>query len=235
MTIPMDKIESVSVDKAAVVVNTDQDVIRGQVRLAPTGDWRVVEGGKERTVKAASVQAVMTAESYHQQFEENRRLWNGWKGAANFGYSIQSGDQRTRSFSSVVTATKEGAFNLIFRPHWRMNWDLTTLLSHAEQHDTSVRSNTVSTNLREDYLLSRRDFLFVAGGMDHIDAQGLYFVAEDGRGVRARPDHGRANVAENSGGRELHSRKVRHWHHEKERGGVFRRELRLADGASNPS
>jgi putative salt-induced outer membrane protein YdiY len=182
VTIPLGQVESFSAGMPAVIVRTDEQIARGQIELAPTGDWQVTEAGGTQTVSAASVNAILTAETYSAQFEQRPKVWENWDGSVNFGYSISRGDQDTRTLSSTVGATREGPYNLIFRPHFRTNYNLAMLFSKAEQTGTLVRSNTITTRLRQDYFFSERDFLFGFGQLDHIDAQGLYLRKTVGGG-----------------------------------------------------
>jgi putative salt-induced outer membrane protein YdiY len=182
VTIPLSQVASYASAVPAVIVRTDEQIARGQVELAPTGDWQVTEAGSSQTVSAASVSAILTADSYSAQFEQRPKVWENWDGAVNFGYSISRGDQDTRTLSSTVDATREGPYNLIFRPHFRTNYNLTMLFSRAEQTGSFVSSNTITTRLRQDYLFSMKDFVFGFGQLDHIDAQGLYLRKTVGGG-----------------------------------------------------
>ena len=183
VSIPLEKIQSLSVEKPAVILGMDRRVVRGQIELQATGDWQVTLNGTSQTIGAASVSVILPAETYHAQVEEPVQLWQDWSGSINFGYAIQRGDQSTSTLNASVIATRERPHDLLFVRHWRTNYSLNTLLAKAQQGGESVTSNTITTALRQDYLFTSRDFIFVTGQLDHIDAQGLYLRQTYGGGI----------------------------------------------------
>lgn len=194
VTVPLAKVQSFRAAEPAVIVRQDQTVIRGRVELESSGAWRVRTPGGARIVPEAKVRAILSEKDYHAQVEESRKPWQDWNGTVNFGYSIQRGDQQTGTISSTVVATRERPHDLIFSPHWRTNAGLTMLFSHAQQEGVSVTSNTIISNLRQDYLFSARDFVFVAAQLDHIGAQGLYLRQTFGGGFGHDVIHGDRTV-----------------------------------------
>jgi len=182
VTIAVGKVQSFSVAKATIITVKGQGPVQGRVELGSSGDWEITENGKTRTVAAASVETVMPAEAYHALVEHEARVWQDWKGSANLGYSLQHGDQQTRTISSVIAAVRERPEAPIFSRHWRTNYGLTMLFSRAEKTGVSVKSNTITTNLRQDYLFTRTDFVFGFAQLDHIQAQGLYLRQTFGGG-----------------------------------------------------
>lgn len=182
LTIPLAKVASFSAEKPVVVVVKGQKLVQGQLELEPSGDWQVTENGKSQTVAAASVDTILPADAYHALVEHRADPWQDWHGTAGLGYAIQSGDQQTSSFSAAVAATRERPATPIFQRHWRTNYNLTTLLSHATEKGTTITSNTFSTGLRQDYLFTPRNFVFGFGQFDHVGAQGLYLRQTYGGG-----------------------------------------------------
>jgi len=104
------------------------------------------------------------------------------KGGASLSYTVQRGDQQTSNFTTAVAATRDRPETPTFLRHWRTNYGLTMVFSHAAQNDISVTSNTFSTGLRQDYLFAPNDFLFGLVQFDHIGAQGLYLRQAYGGG-----------------------------------------------------
>lgn len=182
VSIPLDKVQSFAAAKPAVIISTDKKIIRGQVELDPSGSWQVTANGTSQTVSAANVNVILLEDAYHNEVEVPAKPWQEWKGSANFGYAIQHGDQQTHNLSTIVVATRERPTDLLFMPHFRTNYGLTLLFSKAQQDGSAVTSNTISTNLREDYLLSPANFVFAMVQLDHVDAQSLYLQQTFGGG-----------------------------------------------------
>jgi putative salt-induced outer membrane protein YdiY len=174
VTIPLEKVQSVSVSAQAVIMVKGQKPMPGQVERLSSGDWQVSAEGKTRTVAAATVDTVMPVATYHALIEHVGKPWQDWKGSASLGYALQRGNQRTSTISSSIAATRERPEAPVFSAHWRTLYGLTMLYSKAEQTGVLVKSNTLSTNLRQDYVFTPRDFVFGLAQLDHIQPQGLY-------------------------------------------------------------
>ncbi len=183
ISIPLEKIQSLSVDKPAVILGTDRRVLRGQIELQSSGDWQVTSNGTSQTVSGALVSVVLPDEAYHREVEQPVQIWQDWTGSINFGYAIQRGDQNTSTLNGSVIATRERPHDLLFMRHWRTNFDLNTLLAKAQQDGESVSSNTITADLRQDYLFTAQDFIFVTAQLDHISPQGLYLRQTYGGGI----------------------------------------------------
>ncbi|MDE3178657.1 MAG: hypothetical protein KGM47_03270, partial [Acidobacteriota bacterium] len=181
-TIPLSKIASFSSTTPAVIVKNDKTTVSGQIELTPSGGWKVTKNGQSQTVPASSVMVIMPQTAYTALVEHHAALWQDWKGAANFGYNFQHGDQQTGTISAVVGATRERPAAPIFIRHWRTHYSLLLLFAKAKQNGLEIRSDTLSTSLRQDYLIAPSDFVFVFGQLDHIQAQGLYLRQTYGGG-----------------------------------------------------
>jgi len=187
LKIPMDQVKSFSAEKpVAVVVKGQQPgtaAARGQLELEPSGDWQLTENGKPRTITAASVDLIMPAEAYQKVEEHTARPWQDWTGNASLGYGLQQGNQQTRTFTTTINAVRERPATPIFAPHWRTNFDLTTLLSNSTQNNAFVDSHTLSTDVRPQYLFTADNFVFGLAQFDHISTQGLYWRQTYGGGL----------------------------------------------------
>ncbi|MGH9469690.1 MAG: DUF481 domain-containing protein [Terriglobia bacterium] len=181
VTIPLAKVKSMSYG-AGVIVEKNKSTVRGRLELLPSGDWQVTSAGQSQTIPAASVEAAMPVSTFNALEEHQAKLWQDWKGNANFGYNLQRGDQQTGTISANVAATRERPEAPIFLRHWRTNYSLLMLFAKAQQDGSIIRSNTISTAIREDYLLSPSDFLFVIAQLDHVQAQGVYLRQTYGGG-----------------------------------------------------
>lgn len=174
VTIPLSKIKSFAPSNAAVVIRTDESRVRGQVELLPSGDWQVTQGGQTHVVPESAVDTIMPQTTFTSLVEHHGTLWQDWKGSANFGYNLQRGDQQTGLISAAVGATRERPEAPIFIRHFRTNYSLLMLFSKVKQNGIEISSNTLTTNLREDYLFAPDTFVFGTAELDHIQAQGLY-------------------------------------------------------------
>ena len=183
VSIPLEKIASLSIDKPAVILGPNRKLTRGNVELQASGNWQVTSGGNSQTVNASDVTMVLTADSYHAQAEAPTEPWQDWNGSANFGYAIQRGDQKTSTLQASLAATRERPHDLFFSPHWRTNYAFNMLFARAQQGASTVTSNTLTTSVRQDYLFTARDFVFAIADLDHIDAQGLYLRQTYGGGL----------------------------------------------------
>jgi putative salt-induced outer membrane protein YdiY len=183
VTIPVGKIQTLTIDKPAVIIGKDKKVSRGQVALVASGSWQVTANGTSQTVAPADVVLLLPQDAYDTLVDVPSAPWRLWKGTATLGYSFQHGDQQTTTLTGVVAATRERSVDLLFVPHMRTNYTLNLLFSKANQDGTSVTSNTFSTNLREDYLFTPQNFVFAFGQLDHIDTQGLYLRQSAGGGL----------------------------------------------------
>lgn len=183
VVIPLGKVQSFTADKPAVVLGTDQTVVRGNVELRASGDWSVSADGGSKTVEKSIANVVLPEATYHDLFEQSAHVWQQWKGSMNFGYSIQRGDQNTRTATGLVAAVRERSQDLLFRPHWRTNYALNMLYAKATQDGLEVNSSSITTQLRQDYLFTPLDFVFGFAQLDHILPQGLYLRQTYGAGI----------------------------------------------------
>lgn len=124
----------------------------------------------------------MPAEAYRKTQVSTANPLKEWKGNASLGYSLQRGNQQTNNFTTTISAVRERPETPIFDPHWRTNFDLTTLLSHAAQDGTFVTSHTLSTDVRPQYLFTPDNFFFGLAQFDHVSTEGLYLRQTYGGG-----------------------------------------------------
>ena len=182
VSIPMAQVVSYSTDKPVAVVIKGQEPVRGMLELLPSGDWQVKgENGQVQTIAAAKPEAIMPVEDY-QKLEQAPGVLQAWKGSASLGYSLQNGSQETNTLTVGIAAIRERPAMPIFERHMRTTFDFTTLFSHAEQKSvtppfvvtSTVSSRTLTADLRQDYLFSPDNFVFVFGQINHISTQDVY-------------------------------------------------------------
>jgi putative salt-induced outer membrane protein YdiY len=182
VTIPVTKIRSFAAKKPAVIIRTDRTTASGQLKLLPSGNWQVSRNGRVQVVPASKVNVIMPESQYTSLVHHKAALWQDWKGNANLGYSVQRGNQDSNIISLNVAATRERPAAPIFMHHFRTTYSLTMLYSTVKQSGTSISADTLTTNLREDYLFTPDNFVFVSGELDHIQPQGLYLRQTYGGG-----------------------------------------------------
>ena len=174
LTIPVAQITSFVGVKPVAVVVKGQEPRRGTLELKSPNEWQVTANGKTETLTADKVELIMPADTYQTLMVTTPKPWQAWKGSAGLGYSIQHGNQQTDTFTTNLNATHERPETPIFQPHFRTAYTFTTLLSHASQASATVTSRTLTTNLREDYLFTDKNFVFGFGQLDHVSTEGLY-------------------------------------------------------------
>jgi len=191
VSIPMAEVAVYTVDKPVAVIIKGQGAVQGTLELLPSGDWQVrMSNGQVETIPAAKPEVIMPAEDY-QKLEQVPGLWQAWKGGASLGYSLQNGSQETNTLTTSITATRERPETPIFERHMRTNFDFTILFSHAEQKSptppiivtSTVSSRTLTSDLRQDYLFSADNFVFVFGQINHVSTQDVYLQQTYGGGI----------------------------------------------------
>jgi putative salt-induced outer membrane protein YdiY len=214
LSISVDKIASFTAEKpVALLVKGGKpgvelrSVMTGQLELTTSGEWKLTSSGASQTIAAANVEMILLATEYEALEHHEAKPWKDWKGNSTLGFSLQRGDQDTSNLAITVAAVRERPDGPIFHSHWRTNFGLTTLLAHATQGATTVTSNTLDTSVREDYVFSPANFLFVIGALDHIGAQGLYLRETAGGGYgRTLINRGRTNFAVLAGATFVHEK-----------------------------
>ncbi len=182
ISIPLSKVKSFAPSKPAVVVRKNKSTATGQLELLPSGDWQVSQNGHAQVVPASQVQIIMPQAAYKALMAYRAQILHDWKGTANVGYNIQSGNEQADTISANVAAVRERPSTAIFFPHFRTTYSLIMLFSKVEQDGSMISSNSLTTSLREDYLFTPDNFVFVSGELDHIQTQGLYLQQMYGAG-----------------------------------------------------
>lgn len=182
VSIPLAQVASFCAEKPVTVVQKSNQTVEGQLALQPSGDWQVTANGKSQTIAASDVTLIMPTEAYQKTQVSTANPLKEWKGSASLGYSLQRGNQNTTTFTTTINTVRERPLGPIFEPHWRTNFDLTTLLSHAQQGSAFVTSHTLSTDVRPQYLLTNDNFVFGLAQFDHISTEGLYWRQTYGGG-----------------------------------------------------
>lgn len=176
VTIPLSKIESFSSSQPAVALLKGGTEFHWLLFLLPTGDWELAIQNGLKTIKPGNVVAILPETTFVKLGgERHTKLWYNWRGAANFGYSLERGDTRAGTLSTSVNADRVQP-NLPGVPtRWRTHYNLQMLFAHAETVSTgaTISSNTLTTGVRQDYLFSGHSFVYSQMQFDHIQPQDL--------------------------------------------------------------
>lgn len=176
VTIPLSKIESFSSSKPAVALLKGGTSFHGLLFLLSTGEWELAIQNGLKTIKPGDVVAILPETTFVKLGgERHTKPWYNWRGAANFGYSLQRGDTRAGTISTSVNADRVQP-NLPGVPTlWRTHYNLQMLFAHAETVSTgaTISSNTLTTGVRQDYLFSGQTFAYAETQFDHIQPQDL--------------------------------------------------------------
>jgi putative salt-induced outer membrane protein YdiY len=182
LAIPMAQVVTFSAAKPVAVIIKGQNPVQGLLELEPSGDWQVTANGRAQTIAAVKVDVIMPADTYQTLVGAAPKPWQAWKGTAGLGYSLQRGNQQTNTFTTTINGIRERPEAPIFKVHWRTNYGFMTLLSHAQQNQSTVTSHTLTTSVRQDYLFSHENFLFGLAQLDHVSTEGLYLRQTYGGG-----------------------------------------------------
>jgi len=181
VTIPLSKIRSFETSKAAVALLKGGQSVRGKASLTNfrrLGDWR---RGRQKVCGGSHAPSHLPRRNLRAA---EPRAWQNWKGGGNFGYTLVRGDRQAGTISIGFNATRrqpdlpgvtEG-----FRTHYVM-----TMLFASTRSLEGVRTsaNSITTGLRQDYLFTPTNFVFVLGQLDHIEAQSLDLRQTYGAGL----------------------------------------------------
>lgn len=176
ITVDVSKIKSLETATTAVAMLPSGSTIGGKLEITPQGKWQLVPNAP---APAQPVQRFVAAYPRKKlaklEMTVHAEPWQEWRGAANLGYSMISGDTQSRSFTASVNATRNQPDILGLPVKWRSNFFLTTLLSHARSSSSAaeVTSNTFTGGFRQDRLFGHNNFVFALAQYDYIQPQGI--------------------------------------------------------------
>ncbi|HLI29895.1 MAG TPA: DUF481 domain-containing protein [Terriglobia bacterium] len=176
VTVPAGKVQSITTTVPAVAILKNGRTVKGQLELSPKGEWVLAPAAGNAATPLAAYTIIFPRAAYNEfRKTATAKPWRNWKGSANAGYGLQTGDTQASTLTATVNATRKQPDIVGVAEKWRTNFFLTSLLAHTKDNLTgaSVTSNTFSTGLRQDRFLTSADFLFVFGQFDHIQPEGI--------------------------------------------------------------
>lgn len=175
VSIPVAKMQSFSAAKPAVMILKGGQTIRGELSLAASGEWEVRAEGEAKTLASSGAEAIYPQELYEQKSSARGfRPLNNWKGNGDFGTSLVRGDRQAATISVGVNATRRQPDLPGLTERWRTNYFLTTLFATTRRiPGARTSANSFSSGLRQDFLFTPYNFVFLLAQLDHIQAQSL--------------------------------------------------------------
>jgi putative salt-induced outer membrane protein YdiY len=185
VSLPVSKVKSMVSTTPAVVLIKTGEAYSGRLSLLDSGEWELKgEDGGARRLKASSVLAIYPLKVYQAKGEEAPfRPFHNWQGKANVGYSLVRGDRDASTLSVGVNGTRRFPNLPGFNERFRTNYLLTMLFANTRTNGVRTSANSITTSLRQDYLFSPTDFVFVLGQLEHIQTQSLNLRQTYGGGV----------------------------------------------------
>lgn len=183
VSIPAAKVKSLTISEPLVALATGGQVISGREARLAGGVWTIETARGARTIQSKNLREILPQAAYRAVVaRESAKPWRGWKGNANFGYSLQRGDQQTHTLSIGFNAVRHQLGGAGLSDRWRTTFTYNMLFAKASTAGAQVQSNSLSTSLRQDYFFLPNNFLFVLGQVDHIQSQNLYLRQTYGGG-----------------------------------------------------
>ena len=185
ITVSTDKIKSFVTTAPATALLPDGSSIDGNLLLTEGGKWQLIPTAQPNSKPIESFIAIYPEKSFATLEQSiHPKLSQNWKGSANLGYSLITGDTQARSLTGSVAATRLQPNVEGLDVKWRTNFFLTTLFSHAKASSSPavVTSNTFSSGIRQDRLFDVDNFVFLLAQYDYIQPQGIKFRQTYGGG-----------------------------------------------------
>jgi putative salt-induced outer membrane protein YdiY len=175
ISLSLSKVKTMASTTSAVLVVKTGEAYRGRLSLLESGDWELKgEDGGFRRVAASTTLAIYPLEVYEAKGEEAPfRPFHNWQGKANVGYSLVRGDRDASTLSLGVNGTRRFPNLPGLNERFRTNYLLTMLFANTRTDGVRTSANSITTSLRQDYLFSPSDFVFVLGQLEHIQTQSL--------------------------------------------------------------
>jgi hypothetical protein len=170
ISLALNSIQSFSTENAVVVVLRKGGTVEAEKAVLGAGVWQADTKSGVQTLDPRETAAIYPREIYLPRSPERASLpWRNWHGTGELGYSLLRGDRQSRSLSIGVNSTRRQPDLPGLSERFRTNYSLKLLLADARTvGEPHTSANSVSTGIRQDFLFSRNNFLFVMGQLEHI-------------------------------------------------------------------
>ena len=184
VAVPVSKMKSFSNGASAVVLVKGGQAFNGELSFLESGEWELRMNGGARQVAADSVEAIYPAETYQPEVEGRHAVpWRNWKGKGNVGYSLVRGDRDAGTLSVGCNATRRQPDLPGLQEKLRTNFFMNMLFANTRTDGIRTSANSISSRLRQDYLFTPSNFVFVLTQLDHIQTQSLNLRQTYGGGL----------------------------------------------------
>jgi putative salt-induced outer membrane protein YdiY len=186
LSVPVGKVQSMNSTKPSAILLKTGEAYSGMLSLLESGAWELKgEDGGIRHVPAESVVAIYPLEMYIAMAgaTDIPRPWQNWKGTGNVGYSLVRGERDAGTMSIGVNAVRRQPDLPGYKETFRTNYHLNMLFTNTKTDGVSASANSVSTRLRQDFLFTPTNFIFMLGQWEHIQTQSLDLRQTYGGGV----------------------------------------------------
>ncbi|PYV22979.1 MAG: hypothetical protein DMG24_15245 [Acidobacteria bacterium] len=182
VSIPIDQIGSFAPEETVVVLLPKGQTVSGNLTVADGAKLEVRNAGTTRTFAAASVEAI-----YPEAVEGaqgSRMPWRNWRFNGNLGYSLLRGDRTATTASLGMDAVRRQPNLPGLRERWRTNFSASALIADTREFTgVHTSANAAAATLRQDFLFTVNNFVFVLGQVEHNEAQSLDIRQTYGTGV----------------------------------------------------
>jgi putative salt-induced outer membrane protein len=195
--ISLDQVQTFATEGSAVLMLKNGNLLEGKLALRPSGDWQVETTVGNRRVSAKAVEIIYPATTLRKNgYTQKPRLWQDWKGKGALGYSLVRGDQNARTLSVDFNATRRMPVLPDLKERARTNYFLDLIFADTEDaQGVRLSANSFSTGVRQDFVLSEKNFWFLLAQADHSDLQSLNLRQTYGAGFgRNLFRHGRFDL-----------------------------------------
>jgi putative salt-induced outer membrane protein YdiY len=183
--IPVDQIAGFTSAEPAVVLLRSGERIQGSLTLLPGGDWQVQLKNGTMQVRQQSIQSIYPEKTLLANgVEQNQKPWQNWKGKGALGYSVVRGDSNAGNLSVDFNATRSQLRLPDLKERSRTNYFLNMIFANTEASSGQrITANSLSSGVRQDFILSHRNFWFLLGQIDRSDTQSLNLRQTYGGGL----------------------------------------------------
>ena len=185
ITIPVPKLKSLTISGLAVVILKKGQAYTGKLSLLESGEWEL-RGDNRGLLRASAgdVLAIYPLDVYLAKSQETKaRRWQYWQGKANLGYSLVRGDRDAGTLSLGINATRRQPNLPGVSERFRTNYLLNMLFANTRSNGLRTSANSMTTALRQDFLYSPTNFMFILGQLDHVQTQSLNLRQTYGAGL----------------------------------------------------
>jgi len=184
VSVPVTKIQLFSFPGTTIVILRSGDRHHGVLALTESGDYALTGDADTRVIPAASMAAAYPQPvTSSGQFRGVRRVLADWKGTSNVGYSLVQGDRQVGTLSVGFNSARKPPMPSV-TSQWRSEVNASLVIASSRRAPAPrVSARSMVARVRQDYLLTKTDFIFGLAQFEHLEAQGLDLRQTYGAGL----------------------------------------------------